>query len=656
MTVGSPKTYRSDIDGLRTIAIAGVLLFHFRLGPFAGGYAGVDVFLVISGFLISSLLDAAHRANRFSLRDFFERRARRIIPALYVVLFLSCVASLQILPGDMKDVGSGLMSAAVFISNFFLSSLAQDYFAAGSIASQPELHTWSVSLEVQFYIVFAVLFAATRRNRPLLIATFVVLALGSFFASVFGTSQWPSAAFYLLPARLWEFLAGAAVYAAGRTELGRRLAEKSSAVAAFAPAVGVGLILLSYCLYSPRTLFPGWAAIAPCLGAMLIIAAGARQNFVTALLGARPLPQIGQLSYSAYLWHWPLLVFASYGRPHPLTFTDRLALLAATMLLAALSRLIVERPIIERRWFATPRAVGAFCCASGAGVVAFALLINLAGQKIIPIAVLSPEVLALANGQFDVIRRNCGRDDVETPPCRFGAEGAAAPPPTVLLWGNSYARMWLPGLDAAAKRLGIVGESLLLSNCPPLLKVALDREPNCVAFNRDVVKFLDAQPDIKTVVIGGDWDAWRGELAVLGPTIARISRGNRRVVFIMSPPPALYDAPRTLALAKLRGRKSPPLLPRDQADDTRSYEKAAVSAAQRVQPFDIVDPLNAFCDAARCQVEHDGLPLYYDQTHVSRHAASLFSGLFDAALQPKPPVSPDAESPEANSKQCDPQC
>ncbi|HYK43019.1 MAG TPA: acyltransferase, partial [Thermoanaerobaculia bacterium] len=316
----SSLSYRPEIDGLRGVAVVLVVLFHAGFGC-PGGYVGVDVFFVISGFLITSLIWKDLEGERFTFARFWERRARRIVPALVAVVAATLFAGwFLLLPADYERLGRSAASQAVFAANvhFWLTG---GYFAPAA-AEQPLLHTWSLALEEQFYWIVPValflVFGARRferRRSSMILAAIGCGIVSSFTLSVWGVAHHPSAAFYLLPTRAWELLLGSLVAFLPM----RSQPSQGRAVRELAAIGGVALILLAAFGYRATTPFPGAAALAPCLGAALWIRSNGRETSASpapTLAGSvlsRPLPVfVGLASYSLYLWHWPFLAFARY--------------------------------------------------------------------------------------------------------------------------------------------------------------------------------------------------------------------------------------------------------------------------------------------------------------------------------------------------------
>lgn len=333
--------YRPEIDGLRALAVVPVILFHADFGAFGGGFVGVDVFFVLSGYLITSLLIADLQAGRFSLVDFYDRRARRILPALFVVLLASLpLAWISMTPAQLHEYFQSLAAVVFFVSNVLFWQ--QDGYFAQAAELKPLLHTWSLAVEEQFYIVFPLmLLALWRLGRHGLPWILLAMTLASFSLGVWATPAMPSASFYLIPTRAWELLAGALCALVLTRRQAAGLAPPQSNLAA---AVGLVGILAALVMFDPETPFPGHAAALPVLGTCLLILFAPTGSAVARLLALRPLVGLGLVSYSAYLWHQPLFATArlmSDAEPAPGLM---LALSGLSLALAWVSWRLVERP------------------------------------------------------------------------------------------------------------------------------------------------------------------------------------------------------------------------------------------------------------------------------------------------------------------------
>ena len=363
--------YRKEIDGLRAVAVLSVILFHAGFKIFSGGFVGVDVFFVISGYLITTVILAELKLGKFSIINFYERRARRILPALFFVMFFCApFAFFWLSPSDMKDFSESLVAVSVFVSNIFFWLETSYFDQAGEF--KPLLHTWSLAIEEQFYLLFPFFLMLFWKlgNRWILVTLSI-----AFFASL-AVAEWASyaktsAAFYLLPTRSWELLMGAlaAFYLSQphRKEFGRSLGE-------FGGWLGVALILYSVFAFNKATPFPGLYALAPTLGAVLIILFATRKTTVGKFFGNKAFVAIGLISYSAYLWHQPLFAFARHNGFSNVDIYVFLALSILALILAFLSWKYVESPFRSKK---TITRKGVFSFAFGATILS--ILIGTSG-------------------------------------------------------------------------------------------------------------------------------------------------------------------------------------------------------------------------------------------------------------------------------------
>ncbi|UFS70252.1 acyltransferase [Geomonas sp. RF6] len=353
--------YRPEIDGLRALAVIPVILFHAGFRLFSGGFVGVDVFFVISGYLITSVILAEKRAGTFTLASFYERRARRILPALFVVMF-ACLpfAWLWLLPSDMKVFSQSLVAVSGFSSNVFFF-LKSGYFDA-STELVPLLHTWSLAVEEQYYMLFPIVLLLTWKvGRRWIVTIFAVVAVISLGIAQWGSLAHPTFTFFLLPTRVWELLIGvfAAFYLSGN-DSARDEVNCSQQFASFA---GLSLIAYAVCAFDKGTPFPSVYALIPTIGTALIIVAATPQTLVGRLLGSKHLVGVGLISYSAYLWHQPLFAFARHRSLNEPSFLLLATLVLATAILAYLTWKYVETPFRDRRRFSRAQIFryGAVC-------------------------------------------------------------------------------------------------------------------------------------------------------------------------------------------------------------------------------------------------------------------------------------------------------
>ena len=611
-----------------------MVLYHYGASPLPGGYVGVDVFFVISGFLITAITRDEFEHRRFSLFAFYERRIRRIVPAFAVVLLACGLASFFVfLPEDMRLLAKSTAAAIVFGSNILFARIAVDYFDADNLTLQPLLHTWSLAVEAQFYLFYPLLLLPLQRRPALMTAMVATVAGASFALGAWGVFHQPSATFYLLPGRAWELLLGG-LLALGLAKWPRDTFRRWPVrIADLGVTAGLAAIIVPATCYDAATPFPGVAALPPCLGALLVIWAGSIEgSAMSGWLGAAPLAAFGRLSYSLYLWHWPVLVLARYEEGPNGSFSTRLVALGLALLLSVLSWRYVERPFIARNRLPTRRGLMAGAALAVAAGLCLGEVLDLTGRGELPLARLPPDVLDLANGHFDRLEGECpipkqGADPVY--PCRFGADGAT---PSLALWGNSYARMWVPALDGAGKRDDAAGIALIFSKCPPLLGLDVPALPGCATFNREALAYLAAHPGVKTVVLGADWFVYGNDLRKLDATLAALQGIGVGVKVLLAPPQADFSVPRTLAIAALRHQPPPPpILERDAAAAQKDSTDVIAGLRQRFG-FGVIDPATVLCDGVRCPLVEDHHPLFYDAGHVTIFAASRRPSLFDGVF------------------------
>ena len=345
--------YRPEIDGLRALAVLPVMLFHAGFDAFSGGFVGVDIFFVISGYLITSIIMSELDAGKFSLLDFYERRARRIIPALVLVI-LACMpaAWFLLVPSDLEDFASSALSVIIFASNFFFWQQSGYFETAAEL--KPLLHTWSLAIEEQYYFLFPLLMMGVwGLSRRHILTMFVGVFAASLLYAQFTIQYYPSTAFYLLPTRIWELMLGVlcAYYLRVKTLQHPSVWYESISI------IGLALIVYSVIYFDEFTQTPSLSTLIPTGGAALVILFASHSQWTRYFLSGKLIVGIGLISYSAYLWHQPLLAFARHrvmGEPHPLIMSS---LLLIALLLAWLSWYFVETPFRRRRFCKSQRAV-----------------------------------------------------------------------------------------------------------------------------------------------------------------------------------------------------------------------------------------------------------------------------------------------------------
>lgn len=364
--------YRPEIDGLRALAVLPVIFFHAGFSLFSGGYAGVDIFFVVSGYLITSIIVSDLAAGTFSLLGFYERRIRRIAPALFLVVIASIlIAWFVLMPRDMKDFAQSIVAVVIYSSNFLFWAESGYFESAAEL--KPLLHTWSLAVEEQYYILFPVMMIVFWKwAQHAIIAIFAIIGIASLGLAQWGTLNAPSAAFYLLPFRAWEILLGAlaamAIHRSTRPLMNPLLNQ-------FASLAGLCMIGATIFIYDASTGFPGLPALLPTIGACLIIIAAHEGTLAQKILSQRWIVLVGLLSYSAYLWHQPLFAFSRYYLVEKLALSFSLSLIALTFALSYLSWRFVERPFRNRN-FLSQKQVYSISSLLGGVLVAFGLYVN----------------------------------------------------------------------------------------------------------------------------------------------------------------------------------------------------------------------------------------------------------------------------------------
>jgi peptidoglycan/LPS O-acetylase OafA/YrhL len=632
--------YRPDIDGLRAIAVLSVVLFHFKLGPFEGGFVGVDIFFVISGYLIAGIIRDEMTRGAFTFAGFYERRIRRILPALGVVLLATAIAGAAILlPTDLRRLGDSTVATALFGSNFYFWRNT-GYFDPGHDFNLL-LHTWSLAVEEQYYMLFPViLFLLTRYRRDAAGVVIAGITLASFAACVILQAWRPDAVFYLLPFRMWELLAGAwlAVAAVPRAE--------TPVLREGLAAAGLLLIVAGVLLISPGAHFPGWVAAVPVLGTVLVIHAGSGgPSLAGQLLSLRPMVAVGLISYSLYLWHWPVVVLARYRQGGDLSVGTAVALLALTIGLSYLTYRYVEKPLRRRRGpgFSGRQAIGTATAAVVSGVALGLTLSASQGwtQRF------APDVVALDDDRTAAIPFMACNDRTKfyeasrditslASLCRIGKEGGT---PAAILWGDSHALAWAPGIDALFRQQGITGVIAIKAECPPLEGLVDRRDGRCGEFNEQVRGLVEAHGEIRLVVLGAAWPSYvtpadPSRLAdgsdagggwdfgrVFDRTVAGFEKAGKRVWVLGPTPRAPEDPAFGLALAGAYDVPPPPATPTATVRATAQSFWEAVSKAPPRSGLLVSDPADWLCDGAACRYAHDGLALYRDGGHLNVRGA-----------------------------------
>jgi peptidoglycan/LPS O-acetylase OafA/YrhL len=605
--------YRADIDGLRALAVAIVVIFHAGVSPLRGGFIGVDIFFVISGYLITRQISTDLERGTFSILGFYERRIRRIVPALlFTIAVTLAIAPFVLFPSELMTSGITAIASILSVANLYLLTSA-GYFAADS-GTQPLIHMWSLGVEEQFYLLFPLLLAAFGgASRTAARRTTLLLALASLALCVVLTRYDRDFAYYFPLARAWELLAGAALVFV-------TIPRMPSWIRNVAAAGALLLIGASALRFYPQMAFPGFYALAPCLAAMTLIAVGsAGGSAVTTGLSAGPLVWIGRISYSLYLVHWPILVFYRMARGEPINAAEAWALVVASVAAAYLSWRFVERPFREKRFLATRSALFAGTGFAGAALVFIAALLSFA-----PLATSGSETKRLASfltyDDADVYRKGrCflfgHRDslsDFNASECLQPASGK----PNILLVGDSHAADLWYGLKTEFPNAHVMQATS--TGCKPVLGTR--GEKTCVDLMEMALgPFLQSsRPDV--IILSARWIA--GDIPDVRRTLTALAGKAGQVVVLG--PIAEYSMPLPRLLAQVSAGRDPALLVEARLPEQEKTDRD-LGAAVRASEAGYVSIYRMLCssDGAPCQTITSNVPIQWDYGHLTAQGSQF---------------------------------
>ena len=628
---GSNEKYRADIDGLRAVAISLVLLFHAtRYVP--GGFVGVDVFFVISGYLITLHIIKEMDAGSFSIASFYEKRVRRIFPALLVMLFVTFLAAWKLLlPDEFVDYSKSLLSAVFSVSNFYFWKHS-DYFAETQLPLQ---HTWSLAIEEQFYLLFPAFLLILRKYTPRLFrGAIVAIAVASFLLSVATIARFPEATFYLIPTRAWELLMGSLL----AVDIFPRPSRNS--ICQLLSALGLALILAAGFFYSPATPFPGPTALLPCLGSVLIIGANdGKQTLVRRLLSTRPFVGLGLISYSLYLWHWPVIIFKrfdvslSFGRfasrlmpnltPSQAATIDSIAFTLVVSIVAAIvSWRFVEQPF--RFGSMRLRRSKLFLCATVASAFLAAVSVPIICLHGLPDR-FSKRALKVASGvetHKEYRRGTCflaSNDHAST----ISDTCVQLDPlkQNMLLIGDSHAAQLYHGLSVQFPSIHFLQATA--TGCKGVIGSRFGETPKC----RSIMKsaFYDLLPGlhVDSVILASRWESF--DLNRISDTVAYLKKIGVRVI-VIGPTPR-YDAPlpRLLAVGIEMGKESLAANHRLRTYDV--LDKNMDRLARDEWHVSYISYMSLLCSKGNClEYAEPDVPLQTDGEHLSDSGSLVFAG------------------------------
>jgi len=655
--------YRGDIEGLRAIAILLVVTAHANVPWLAGGFVGVDVFFVLSGYLITGLLlQEITKTGRLQFANFYARRLRRLLPALLLMLLCTCLfAAVALAPGEQGGQAVAAATASVWFSNIHFAFAKLDYFSPGA-ASNLFLHTWSLGVEEQFYLVWPALmllaFGAWRSKgnhvRRLKVAM-LAIAILSLLCCIALTRTAPQMAFYMMPLRAWQFAAGAMVWLYFNPPMDhtdRQTQHKTIIIARCIGWLGFGLIIVSALWFDANMAYPGWRSLLPTIGAATIIAVGVREpnKGISWALSWRPLQAVGRVSYSWYLWHWPVLLLGGALIAMD-SATYRAALVALSLLLAITSYRWVESPIRRQtRWAVRPSVT--VLTAVALMVMANALCIVWANAASTWLNSPVQQRYVKAHGDAPIIYAMGCDDWYRSDKVRFCDFGSTDARHTAVLMGDSIGAQWFPAVAEVFDRPDWRLLVLTKSSCPmvdePLFDARIGREYiECSAWRKAALKKIASmRPDI--VILGStptpsfDHAQW-----VDGTTrvLTAINNSVDHIYILRGTPELPFDGPNCLSskswlpwLPLRQGICRAPVFNKQNNDVYLSLQQAS----RRFDNVTVLDLNSAVCPRGECDAERDGKIIFRDSQHMTATFAESLSGELGRQLNLEDPAGEPA--------------
>ena len=634
-----PK-YRADIDGLRAIAILSVIGFHVFPDWIKGGFVGVDIFFVISGYLISTIIFGNLERGSFSYAEFYSRRAKRIFPALILVLVSCFTIGWQVMDADdFKQFGKHVASGAGFVSNF--SFWFESGYFDNDAKTKPLLHLWSLGIEEQFYIIWPLLLGLVWKRKWNFLTLTLLIAAASFAVNIFTVSENPVSAFYSPLSRFWELMTGG-ILAYITLHKPQYISCQKPAICNGQSVVGLTLIALGIALVTENSRFPGWWALLPTIGAFLVISAGPGAWLNRHLLASRLLVWVGLISYPLYLWHWPLLSFARIINGHSISYGTRMVVVFASFVLAWLTYRFVETQIRKRREGAMIGLTVGLCLAMAiVGYIGYDTYHRdgLEFRKANRIA-----YTATYDWATGYRHNQCFLDDVDSHsgPSAFadycsGVTKSTIPKPLVMIWGDSHAASLYRGLDNRkdASRFDLAQYNA--SGCPPIVGFVEDNRATCRDINQYVMqKIKTLRPD--TVMLAANWEVYdgRGKWKLLD-----YDKLRQTVQMLRS-----LEVPNIVLVGQLpcfetrQPKVGAQVFVANKVDRTyRHFNSESLQANQKIKAFaeenhvEFVSPIDLLCNADGCLISTSITrltPLAWDYCHLTEAGSTL---LIDSAVK-----------------------
>jgi peptidoglycan/LPS O-acetylase OafA/YrhL len=629
----------THIDGVRAIAILLVLLFHFDLAGASRGFLGVDVFFVVSGYLVGGLVMRGMDQGNFSLSEFYRRRAARILPALVVVgIAVLSVGCFVMLPMELTRTATGIRAAILMLANKHFYD-TQDYFGPDKNELH-FLHSWSLSVEEQFYVAFPILIFLIARLKVPRTPALLSMLIASLLLAIWLTSAHRQAAFYFTPVRAWELLAGVALAGLSTDTLARMNLGGRSAVVGLVMAVVPAFVPKNYTAVPALTL-----QMACVFGVALLIAANVQKpkNPVAALLSLRPMRAVGLISYSLYLVHWPIWTLARAWSIVPMDMLSRFLLMCLSFVLAFLSWRVIEVP--ARNW-ANSKSVQRRTVLSLAGLV-MVLMVALTSLVIhkqgFPDRLHSKGHQYLA-GLQDVSprRKECHSNEVDSPiPVARACVLGSSIPPSLAVWGDSHGVEISYALGEALRRQNMSLVQMTSSNCPPLLRMPAPFSDSCARRNSAVATQISKFDSVKTVLLTqfyyGDYGDYDFETSTkmegLARSIDTLQKSGKRVILLGPAPLPAYNVPIGLARRTMASNDSvAQSLSIREHKDRRQKIMDQLTTLARQKKVPIADPEIVMCNAQICPYAIGHTTMYFDSHHPTVSAARRVVPLILKAL------------------------
>lgn len=632
------KTYRPDIDGLRAVAVLAVLFNHAGFEIVSGGFVGVDIFFVISGYLITKILYSEVTENNFSIMSFYQRRIRRILPAFYLVSVITLAAgSVLMLPVDFEKLVNSFIASSFFFANVFFMEATGGYFSAQA-HEMPLLHMWSLSVEEQFYFVWPLLLLILAKRLPVkaMLAVIAFLIFVSFGIAEIWLSNLPQVAYYSIVSRAGELLLGAilAIFLSRNTTVTPTRAHAAS-------ILGLLLICGSIFFIDENTQFPGLHAFWPCLGAALLIWAGVYPSSIGArLLSIRPMVFIGLISYSLYLWHWPILAFTRYMR-YEISTSMGLIFVVLSICLAYLSWKYVEQPfrrkdpsrglqLAKRIFFLVAFTAVSAALASHFGLISmqpFDDKRHLSAQR----AVIFP---SLREGWCHVDSEDGFNKPFEQRylNCQYGSVSSK---PRTLLWGDSHAASYAPFLDYFGKELGFSVIEMSTSACAPSLAPIPNykwdfQAPICDGFREEAIRGINTN-EYDAIFIAARWEGYSDVLEDSIKQSITFAAQHSKGVFVFS------QAPRfelNIGHCYIRGKVLPLSNGCHEGDiyevskDVSQVNARLKAIVDNIPNAQIIDVSELICVDNNCNPFIDKLPAYFDDNHLNIDGSKALASMY----------------------------